>query len=283
MWWTMWTGIIAGRSAVALRRRVAIAIWTVSLALFPTSSRALTCGQSLTANTRLTADLVCSDSEGPVLAAPGITLDLAGYEIRCTKGSPCSAGGSGALAGVVLAAPDTTVRGPGRITGFLVGVWDVGEQVPGTTVERLIIDGTGPVYAHGIYGIENIRSNVVFGCGTALRLLDNALSVQDNLIAESDLGVDIAGHTAASVLKLIHNRIVACGVGLSLGPGSSVNSNQRAIRHNILIGNTDDLIDQSDTNDIPLATNVCVNLHPLSTSGMCSTSPILPDWPSFKP
>src|SRR5262245_66129386 len=91
------------------------------LALFPTSSDALTCGQSVTANTVMTANLMCSDTSGLILGAPGITLDMAGYEIRCVTGSSCASGTNGELAGVVLAASNTTVKGPGRITGFLAG------------------------------------------------------------------------------------------------------------------------------------------------------------------
>jgi len=92
----------------------------------------VTCGSVLIEDAVLTHDLVGCDN-GLTIAAPDVTLDLAGHQI----------GGSGTGVGVSVQAPDGMVRN-GSINGFADGVL-LSEQASGTTIENNTIrdNGTG--------------------------------------------------------------------------------------------------------------------------------------------
>jgi len=74
----------------------------------------VSCGSTITANTTLTANLVCA-GDGLIIGADGITLNLNGHTITGT------AGGNGVADGFAGHFHNVTIRN-GRITGFFIDV-----------------------------------------------------------------------------------------------------------------------------------------------------------------
>ncbi len=84
-------------------------------ALFaPNTAHALSCGDTITSNITLTADLHCTTGwTAMYVPTPGITINLNGHTLS----------GTSALSGIsVNDADNVTIKGPGRITGFWGGV-----------------------------------------------------------------------------------------------------------------------------------------------------------------
>lgn len=133
-----------GRSA-AFQRFVLVIMLVFGAAALSTPAYALSCGDVVTANTTLTADLSC-DGNGLIVGASGVTIDLNGFSISChdVKGYLGSCQNSSTTlplltyVGIQSTGHNAvTVLGPGTITGFSVGVRmasGTGLNVIGTTI-----------------------------------------------------------------------------------------------------------------------------------------------------
>jgi hypothetical protein len=117
-------GCIAGVLALGVASFVG-----VSAAWSSTASGAdagLSCGQTITVDTTLTADLSCPNGDGLLIAASDVTLDLAGHTL--------SGGGvgTGIQGGDFLDPPSNITIKNGTVSGFGIGLSFV--QVHGLTL-----------------------------------------------------------------------------------------------------------------------------------------------------
>ncbi|WP_432492366.1 right-handed parallel beta-helix repeat-containing protein [Kineococcus auxinigenes] len=111
-------------------------------------ARRVACGETITADVRLAADLRCPGPSGLVVAADGVEVDLDGHEIT---GPGLVAGRSAAAHGISVEAHDVTIRG-GRIAGWDVGVrvgWGRSPRSAALADVRLESNGVGAVVADG--------------------------------------------------------------------------------------------------------------------------------------
>ncbi|WP_162599935.1 hypothetical protein [Nocardioides solisilvae] len=117
------------RHSNALALSLAGALAGLALAQAPAGAAAVGCGDTVTTDVRLTRNLTCA-GDGLVVAAPGITVDLAGHRLS----------GSGGGTGIDLTGghDGVTVRG-GRVAGFGSGLDNLG----GTRVEGVTFTGNG--------------------------------------------------------------------------------------------------------------------------------------------
>src|SRR3954471_16536171 len=96
---------------------VALLFVAVSVVASPAAARpavTLTCGQTITENTKLTSDIGPCDGDGLVIGADNITLDLGGHTISAVA-QPSTAG---AWTGVRVGGHDGVTVRKGKILGF---------------------------------------------------------------------------------------------------------------------------------------------------------------------
>ncbi|WP_432483977.1 right-handed parallel beta-helix repeat-containing protein [Kineococcus esterisolvens] len=111
-------------------------------------ARRVECGEEITGDVRLTADLRCPGPSGLVVAADGVEVDLDGHAIT---GPGLVAGRSTPSQGISVEAHDATIRG-GRITGWDVGVrvgWGRSPRSAALADVRLEADGVGASVGDG--------------------------------------------------------------------------------------------------------------------------------------
>jgi nitrous oxidase accessory protein NosD len=165
----------------------------------------LACGDSITADTRLSASLSCA--EGPALRVdvPGVTLDLNGYTVSGASGI-----------GIAVTADGVRVRG-GTVRGFTIGVWIGPPELETGYVENPYVafdyrDPSSPGLDVELSGLT-IRGAASFGAA-----VDSATVVlsRSRLLAngpeEIDYGV-LATHDAS--LRIV--RTDASGNGSAVG------------------------------------------------------------------
>jgi parallel beta-helix repeat protein len=118
----------------AIRRLILTLVVALALVAAAPASAQPACGEVITQDTTLTADLDCHDAgNGLVIGAPGITLDLGGHKLNAHNDAITNPGYA-----------DVTIRN-GSITFDNVGVLLIGAT--GNTIRDLDIDGL-------IYGIQ---------------------------------------------------------------------------------------------------------------------------------
>jgi hypothetical protein len=145
------------------------------------------CGDTVTADVTLTADLVCPSGTG-LYVVPRIVVDFAGHSLR--------GGGTGVG---VFGGDTTTVLRNGKIAGFGTGIAE------GLTVEQMVIAGNGT-------GIAAINSKLVI----------NGSSISDN---DGD-GVRANGGASITDSSIVRNggRAIYSLQGLAM-TGSNVSDN----------------------------------------------------------
>lgn len=147
------------------------------------------CGAVITEDTTLTGDVGPCPSDGFVIAADGITLDLNGHSLFGYRGP-----GEGNGAGIRLTDRTGVVVRNGRVAAFDAGI--VIEGGGGNTVEELEIrdnvgpsDGPGGELGDGILvlhsGGNELRSNVVSGNGPFDGVGILGVDSNDNLVSDS--------------------------------------------------------------------------------------------------
>jgi parallel beta-helix repeat protein len=251
-----------------LRAGIACAIALAALAFAPAGALAdhVACGDRVTRDVRLDADLVNCPGNGLVVAADGVTIDLAGHVIDgAGRGVGVSNGqwGNGHR--------DLAIRN-GTVRSFKVGVRSAarGTRVTGLTVTRNAAGGivlrsrdcrvernlvTNNAYGHGIFvggasqcrvvanrvaghlgaGIEASRSrahvierNRVWNNRQAGILLAGTagVSVARNTVIESD-GPGLLLFDSATANAVLENTIAGNVVGIAVTFGGSANRLER--------------------------------------------------------
>jgi len=210
-------------------------------------SGGLACGQTITANTALTVDLVGCVGPGLVIGADGITLDLAGHTIAgdgraadCPGDAPCDVGvddGAGHN--------DVTVTGNGTVRGFEFGVY-AARPARGLRLERLafrdnsqfgglVFGGDAAVFARdlfadsGIVGLAvvdakrvQLTRNTVTGSagyGVVLFRVD-ASTIRGNVFRANDQGLLDAGSDNTVVGNTVTR---SSGSSIDIGDGGARN------------------------------------------------------------
>ena len=121
-----------------------IAVLVTSLMLFaiPASAAHLSCGDTVTTDTTLDADLICAGTPGLIIGAAGITIDLNGHTISGTACGFCHGIRNGDFSATANPSPtfgfdDVKIKGPGTIIGFEQGIR--GDTVSRFTIENVIV------------------------------------------------------------------------------------------------------------------------------------------------
>src|SRR5579883_1710570 len=71
------------RTRKSMNRLTTLAVMLIAGFLMSARAYALSCGDTVTANTTLTADLNCVASSGLIIGANNVTIDLNGHTISC--------------------------------------------------------------------------------------------------------------------------------------------------------------------------------------------------------
>lgn len=184
----------AAPGSTPLRLFVALAV------LHPLSAFAIDCGDVLTQDTRLDADLVCGPGEdGLIIGASGIEVDLKGHTITGPDTGVLATSGIG----VFVAAPytDVTIRN-GTIRGFGIGVRL--DTTSGNTVRNLdLFDNIRGV------DVANANNNVIeknrieFSANDAVRLggVSSGNLVRQNALAANVFGISVADDTGGNTVR----------------------------------------------------------------------------------
>ncbi len=197
------------------------------------------CGATITSSVKLTHDQNCTDITGGItIGADNVTVDLNGWNINCT-----SAGGYlGSCQGTGTAGVDTngfngaTVKGPGTINGFAVGVLVNG----GTEANVKNLTITGPAS-------PGIGSNPRPAAQHAVRVtnincpddLSTSVNVHNNDLSNHTEGLALIG---ADCVNVHHNVMHDNNSDPVQCSGIVVNgSNNNKIHHNDVTRNGENL------------------------------------------
>ncbi len=235
--------LAAGKETDLAFRRIVVAFTALVAALFVAqtadasrSSYRLSCGDTITADTVLRADIIGCSGTALVIGADGVTLDLGGH----------------AVDGAILASGQADVR---VVDGFVYGdvrFEDVSRAVvrrlqvrhgsiaclgsAGCAIGRNTVTGGGIAISESESGVPNrVRGNVVRsapGAGITATRTDTT-SITANIVRNSGVGIETSH---AADLRIERNVIVDnSGDGLSGSFGSA-----SGIVRNIVAGNGGD-------------------------------------------
>lgn len=154
------------------------------------------CGEVITVDTVLTADLLCDGTtDGLIIGAAGVTLDLKGHTIAGP--GPAHTMYSGVR---VAGHADVTVT-RGTISGFQAGV--VLDQAWGATVSKLTAaENTRGVNIAGGGGHLVTQSTIVDNDGDGIRLgLSTGNAVHRNTVAGNTWGISVADGSSDNVVS----------------------------------------------------------------------------------
>lgn len=188
---------------------LSVPVWTTAA-----SAAVLSCGQTITQNTVLENDLSGCATNGIVVGANGITLDLNGHTVRGTANT-----GDGG--GVVLVGRTGVTVKNGTVTNFDVGV---------------VIEGGSANTVQGVNAIENIAFETAprrGGDGIAI------LSSRDNRILYNN-AVNNGPYSGIGIYSLIDNAHPRSTGGVSSGnvvDGNVVDGNIQARTPNNVVNN----------------------------------------------
>jgi parallel beta-helix repeat protein len=171
-----------------------ITLALASLLAWHPNAHALSCGDTLSSDTTLTADLHCTTGWTALyMPVAGVTLRLNGHTLS---------GGIGLEGVSVSNATNVRILGPGRISGFWAGVNTV--RADYLTVQGVDFDNTsaGIIASDtlGAYLQGNDFRNIngwgvyIFAHPGASRPVLGAHAIADNLVLESVGGIFVCGH-----------------------------------------------------------------------------------------
>lgn len=236
-----------------MRRVVQIAFALLGGGIAVPCFAGVTCGGAVSGNVVLTADLQCTNQGGLVVMGDNTTIDLNGHTIVCTSGSSCGlqsyVNGSPALAGISMNGyKNVTIKGPGTISGFNVGVNVAGQNV---TVTRVKVDGPSPGGGIGIWISQAVCSGPVRTAEPAFTITQNEVYdqrfagisvvnascgvVSGNVVAYSNS--PLRGVWAISLLNTTHttlNNNVLTQNGCGTEPGGGIQLANGAVFNRLL-------------------------------------------------
>jgi parallel beta-helix repeat protein len=211
--------------APALRAGIAAAIVLAALALAPRDAlaRHVECGDRITRDVRLDADLLNCSGNGLAVGADGVTIDLGGH----------------------------TVDGTGRGTGILNGYWGNGYR--DVTVRNGTVRGFRTGLRSGGRETRILRLVVTRNAAGGIVLRSRACRVEHNVVKDNAYGHGIfAG--AASDCRIFANRVSG-----HLGTGIQASrSRGHVIERNRLVGNRQAGIMLAGTAGVRVARNTVV-------------------------
>lgn len=165
-----------------------IGLAAATVAIAPASADSVECGDEISVDTVLTADLTCGPGDGLEIVADGVTLDLGGHTIT----GP-GAYGAGAAAGVRVTQRTGVTVMHGTITGYQTGV--VLNESRDGHVTRLTVHhndqgiilagGSGHVVDKNV-AADNGRDAIKLGLSSGNRVTQNTVSGNDYGIAVAD-------------------------------------------------------------------------------------------------
>ena len=219
------------------------------------------CGQVITQNVILTSNLNCAESDGLIVGASDIVVDLNGHTISGPDVDSDTKTSS--KVGVMIPNMNNVVVQDGTIEGFQAGVLMTGSQnveVKGMVIKNnqigLFSTGASIVNAH----LSIIMNNQIGIAGHSTQ----QSTFEDNIIFQNTLAGITLVNSDNSVITL--NSITESGNGLYIDN----QSNQNNINFNNVLLNT---IDVNNANGLPVNTNGntydqnnCMTANP---SGIC--------------
>ena len=198
---------------MAVRLLAPLAALLGLLPLAPTANAThVQCGDVITQNTRLDSDVVCTEieSNGVVIGADNITLDLRGYSIVGPGASQEDASN-----GIITDVPRTgLVVKNGTVGGFSQGIdmrFTPGSAASNSVFRDLLLRGAIAIAVSGDH--NRFIGNDVYGGFAAMRLDGNNLVVKHNLAGGGDLDVITVNGNQPTI---VDNEVV-CGPNAALG------------------------------------------------------------------
>jgi hypothetical protein len=190
------------------------------------------CGEVITQNTTLTADLDCQGSDGLVIGAPGITLDLGGHRISTYVVAVRNPGYA-----------DVVIRN-GSITFDTAGVVLIGATR--NTVRDLAIDGL-------VTGIElrNSDGNRIVSNNLLSALIEVDENSDGNVLRDNVT----RGHEGVISVGGSHNRVVRNVVWTGVDTAMGVGGNHNEVLHNTLVASRGTLLYVGGVGDHLIADN----------------------------
>jgi parallel beta-helix repeat protein len=219
------------------------------------------CGQVITQNVVLTSNLNCAETDGLIVNAGNIVIDLNGHTIAGPDIDSDTKTSS--KVGIMIPNVNNVVVQDGTIEGFQAGILMTGSQnveVKGMVVKNnqigLFSTGSSIVNAH----LSIIMNNQI---GIAAHSTQQS-SIEDNILFQNILAGVTLVNSDNSVITL--NSITESGNGLYIDN----QSNQNNVNFNNVLLNT---IDVNNANGLPVNTNGntydqnnCMTANP---SGIC--------------
>jgi parallel beta helix pectate lyase-like protein len=177
------------------------ALAAFALASSPAQASPLNCGDTITQDARLDADLLNCPGDGIVIGADGVTLDLNGHTID----------GRGSGTGVSARGYDDVGVVRGAIQGFATGVSF--EDVFGGAVRKVAFGGNG-IACTSSQGCV-IEGNAVYGAGiVVVRTGTRAATViRENLVRGAS-GAGITVNFTGAETAVTGNRVEGAGIGI---------------------------------------------------------------------
>jgi parallel beta-helix repeat protein len=219
------------------------------------------CGQVITQNVILTSNLNCAESDGLIVDAGNIVIDLNGHTISGPDVDSDTKTSS--KTGIVIPNVNNVVVQDGTIEGFQAGILMTGSQnveVKGMVVKNnqigLFSTGSTIVNAH----LSIIMNNQI---GIAEHSTQQS-TIEDNILFQNTLAGITLVNSDNSVITL--NSITESGNGLYVDN----QSNQNNVNFNNVLLNT---IDVNNANGLPVNTNGNIydqnNCMTANPSGIC--------------
>jgi parallel beta-helix repeat protein len=219
------------------------------------------CGQVITQNVILTSNLNCAESDGLIVDAGNIIIDLNGHTISGPDVDSDTKTSS--KTGIVIPNVNNVVVQDGSIEGFQAGILMTGSQnveVKGMVVKNnqigLFSTGSSIVNAH----LSIIMNNQIGIAGHSTQ----QSTIEDNILFQNTLAGITLVNSDNSVITL--NSITESGNGLYIDN----QSNQNNVNFNNVLLNT---IDVNNANGLPVNTNGNIydqnNCMTANPSGIC--------------
>jgi parallel beta-helix repeat protein len=199
----------------------------------PASASQVSCGEVITADTTLDADLVDCPGNGIVIAADGVTLDLNGHTIdgdgelvdNCPGSGPCNFG-------VINDGHDRVTVRDGSVREFATGVAVFsarGNRVVDISSSRhdffgLVLGGADRSVVRQSSLSRNIAPN---GDGIGLFVSDHIRIVDNEIRKNPGPGIHVAFHSSDNLIK--------GNLFYSNGPGILIESGRNEVRRNRIV------------------------------------------------
>jgi parallel beta-helix repeat protein len=182
----------------------------------------LSCGATITQDTKLDADLIDCPGDGIAIGAPNITLDLNGHTVDGTHGQQLGVPGG---TGIDNSAGHDGVqlKGPGTVRDFVYGVMllNASDNVvnvleASANLYGIYLDGdtaTGNVFVRNVL-VDNVFAGITVTDAYALNVAAGYNSVRRNTAFKNGYGILLGGYGDGNVIS--HNTLYENDKGILL-------------------------------------------------------------------